>query len=111
MGCVTRSLVDEPSNRASEPRLKATRGRAGPSRPSPHPQGFIAANSEHNGRRHPVSSPRSRGELGRLNKTVSFSEVTGLTLESEPVEYRGGDDITAYGAQGAGAEEVRERQP
>jgi len=31
---------------------------------------------------------------GDSNNTVSFSEVSGLTLESEPIEYRGGDDIT-----------------
>jgi phage tail-like protein len=31
---------------------------------------------------------------GDSNTTVAFSEVSGLTLESEPIEYRGGDDIT-----------------
>jgi phage tail-like protein len=31
---------------------------------------------------------------GDSNNTVNFSEVSGLTLESEPIEYRGGADIT-----------------
>jgi phage tail-like protein len=30
---------------------------------------------------------------GDSNNTVSFSEVSGLTLESEPIEYRDGADI------------------
>jgi phage tail-like protein len=31
---------------------------------------------------------------GDSNNTVSFSEVSGLTLESEPIEHRSGDDIS-----------------
>lgn len=31
---------------------------------------------------------------GDANNTVNLSEVSGFTLESEPIEYRGGSDIT-----------------
>jgi phage tail-like protein len=43
---------------------------------------------------YPMTALHFRVSWGDANNTVSFSEVSGLTLESEPIEYRGGDDIT-----------------
>jgi phage tail-like protein len=43
---------------------------------------------------YPLTALHFRVSWGDSNNTVSFSEVSGLTLESEPIEYRSGDDIT-----------------
>ncbi|HEV2875597.1 MAG TPA: phage tail protein [Thermoleophilaceae bacterium] len=43
---------------------------------------------------HPFTALHFMVKWGDSNNTVSFSEVSGLTLESEPIEYRGGDDIS-----------------
>jgi phage tail-like protein len=43
---------------------------------------------------YPMTALHFRVSWGDSNNTVSFSEVSGLTLESEPIEYRGGEDIT-----------------
>jgi phage tail-like protein len=43
---------------------------------------------------HPYTALHFMVKWGDSNNTVSFSEVSGLTLESEPIEYRGGDDIS-----------------
>ena len=43
---------------------------------------------------YPMTALHFRVSWGDANNTMSFSEVSGLTLESEPIEYRGGDDIT-----------------
>jgi phage tail-like protein len=43
---------------------------------------------------YPLPSLHFEVSWGDSNNTVNFSEVSGLTLESEPIEYRGGADIT-----------------
>jgi phage tail-like protein len=43
---------------------------------------------------HPFTALHFAVSWGDTNSTISFSEVSGLTLESEPIEYRTGDDIT-----------------
>jgi phage tail-like protein len=43
---------------------------------------------------HPFTALHFMVKWGDSGNTVSFSEVSGLTLESEPIEYRGGDDIS-----------------
>ena len=43
---------------------------------------------------HPYTALHFTVGWGDSKNTVSFSEVSGLTLESEPIEYRGGDDIS-----------------
>ena len=43
---------------------------------------------------HPFTALHFTVGWGDSNQTVSFSEVSGLTLESEPIEYRGGEDVS-----------------
>jgi phage tail-like protein len=43
---------------------------------------------------HPFTALHFTVSWGDSNNTVSFSEVSGLTLESEPIEYRGGEDVS-----------------
>lgn len=43
---------------------------------------------------YPLPALHFQVSWGDSNNTVNFSEVSGLTLESEPIEYRGGADIT-----------------
>ena len=43
---------------------------------------------------HPFTALHFTVSWGDSNTTVSFSEVSGLTLESEPIEYRGGEDVS-----------------
>ncbi len=43
---------------------------------------------------YPMTSLHFQVSWGDSDNTVNFSEVSGLTLESEPIEYRGGADIT-----------------
>jgi phage tail-like protein len=43
---------------------------------------------------YPLTALHFQVSWGDSNNTVAFSEVSGLTLESEPIEYRAGDDIT-----------------
>jgi phage tail-like protein len=43
---------------------------------------------------HPFTALHFTVRWGDSNNTVSFSEVSGLTLESEPIEYRPGDDAS-----------------
>ncbi len=43
---------------------------------------------------HPFTALHFTVRWGDANNTVSFSEVSGLTLESEPIEYRSGDDVS-----------------
>jgi phage tail-like protein len=43
---------------------------------------------------YPMTALHFRVTWGDSKNTMSFSEVSGLTLESEPIEYRDGDDIT-----------------
>jgi conserved hypothetical phage tail region protein len=43
---------------------------------------------------YPIPALHFQVSWGDSNNTVNFSEVSGLTLESEPIEYRGGADIT-----------------
>jgi phage tail-like protein len=43
---------------------------------------------------YPLTALHFRVSWGDANNTVSFSEASGLTLESEPIEYRTGDDVT-----------------
>lgn len=41
---------------------------------------------------YPMTALHFRVSWGDSNNTVNFSEVSGLTMESEPIEYRGGSD-------------------
>lgn len=43
---------------------------------------------------YPLPAYHFQVSWGDSNNTVSFSEVSGLTMESEAIEYRGGSDIT-----------------
>ncbi|MGZ4351978.1 MAG: phage tail protein [Gaiellaceae bacterium] len=43
---------------------------------------------------YPMTALHFKVSWGDSNNTMSFSEVSGLTLESEPIEYRSGDDIS-----------------
>ena len=43
---------------------------------------------------YPLPALHFQVSWGDSNNTVNFSEVSGLTLESEPIEYRGGAGIT-----------------
>ncbi|HSP71647.1 MAG TPA: phage tail protein [Gaiellaceae bacterium] len=43
---------------------------------------------------YPIPALHFQVSWGDSGNTSSFSEVSGLTLESEPIEYRSGDDIT-----------------
>jgi phage tail-like protein len=43
---------------------------------------------------YPLTSLHFSVNWGDSNNTVNFSEVSGLTLECEPIEYRGGADQT-----------------
>lgn len=46
------------------------------------------------GPKYPLTSLHFRVSWGDSNNTSAFSEVSGLTLESEPIEYRDGDDTS-----------------
>lgn len=43
---------------------------------------------------YPMTSLHFEVSWGDSNNTVNFSEVSGLTAESEPIEYRGGSDVS-----------------
>lgn len=43
---------------------------------------------------YPMTAMHFAVSWGDSNNTVNFSEVSGLTMESEPIEYRGGNDQT-----------------
>lgn len=43
---------------------------------------------------YPMTSLHFEVKWGDSNNTVSFSEVSGLTMESEPIEYRGGGEVS-----------------
>ena len=43
---------------------------------------------------YPMTALHFEVKWGDSNNTVNFSEVSGLTMESEPIEYRGGADQT-----------------
>jgi phage tail-like protein len=43
---------------------------------------------------YPLTALHFRVSWGDSNNTVNFSEISGLTVETEPIEYRGGADQT-----------------